>query len=342
MARIFTLIFITVCIITSIEAREKTDSLFLKNGNVITGEIKSLELGKLSFGTDDMGTLKVEWDKIKGMESDTTFLITVSSGTVFYGSLDTSGIDGKDLVILYEDTFIINHMDIVMIQPKNKRILDNLDGYVNLGFSFLKANKHAQLTGDIEAIYRAQRASTELSSTLLYQNQSDTVNSRKESITLTHSRYSVGTWFYGASVGYEKNTALNLYSRLQLIGFYGNYLIRTNFSQLSAYMGLAANNEVALSTRDATYNTEALTSLQFRTYRYDDPELDISTTVTYYQGLNDFQRSRVDISIKVRWEMLNNLYLTLSMYDNFDSKQPSSNGTRNNDYGLVSGLEFTF
>ena len=40
---------------------EKTDIVVLANGNIVTGEVKSLEFGTLRYSTDSMGTVKIDW-----------------------------------------------------------------------------------------------------------------------------------------------------------------------------------------------------------------------------------------------------------------------------------------
>ena len=44
----------------SAQAAPKTDIIIFKNGDKLTGEIKSLKRGKLSFNTDATGTISIE------------------------------------------------------------------------------------------------------------------------------------------------------------------------------------------------------------------------------------------------------------------------------------------
>ena len=50
---------------TPVMGRDKTDVVILKNGDHVSGEIKSLERGKLSLSTDSMGTVKIEWEDVE-------------------------------------------------------------------------------------------------------------------------------------------------------------------------------------------------------------------------------------------------------------------------------------
>ncbi len=53
--------FLCLCLAGILEARPNTDSVVLDNGNLITGELKSLENGIIRFSTDAMGTVSIEW-----------------------------------------------------------------------------------------------------------------------------------------------------------------------------------------------------------------------------------------------------------------------------------------
>ena len=46
-------------------ARDKTDVIFMTNGDRLTGEIKQLEHGKLLLSTEAMGQVLIEWDDIR-------------------------------------------------------------------------------------------------------------------------------------------------------------------------------------------------------------------------------------------------------------------------------------
>ncbi len=48
----------------------KTDVVVLINGNVVTGEIKSLDFAELRYSTDSMGTASIEWEEIVSLTSD--------------------------------------------------------------------------------------------------------------------------------------------------------------------------------------------------------------------------------------------------------------------------------
>ena len=70
-----------------LHAHAKLDSVRLVNGNEITGEIKRLLRGILSYGTDSMGTVAIEWDDVIAVTSNFNYEVRLENGMRYYGSL---------------------------------------------------------------------------------------------------------------------------------------------------------------------------------------------------------------------------------------------------------------
>ena len=126
---------------------QKTDSVWIKNGDRITGEVKSLSRALLKYSTDDLGTIYIEWDKVVRISSKATFEVQVNTGQKYYGSL---GKASNGWVAIGLDTLSLFH--IVAITPIRQGLIDRVDGYLDLGFSFQKANKTLQLTSGAKAV----------------------------------------------------------------------------------------------------------------------------------------------------------------------------------------------
>lgn len=61
---------------------QKTDIVTLLNGDKITGEVKYLRVGILTFKTDNMETVSIQWNKIQSIETQNYFEIEVADGRV--------------------------------------------------------------------------------------------------------------------------------------------------------------------------------------------------------------------------------------------------------------------
>ncbi len=60
----------------SLEARDKTDVVYMKNGDKITCEIKELTRGRLSISIDYMvGDQQVDWSEMERIETSQPFQV---------------------------------------------------------------------------------------------------------------------------------------------------------------------------------------------------------------------------------------------------------------------------
>ena len=89
---------VPVAWLTPATAAPKTDVVGRRNGDRITGEIKSLDYNQLKLSTDHMGTIYIEWDKIERVQSDQYLLLERADGSRAYGQLASGGSDAQLLV----------------------------------------------------------------------------------------------------------------------------------------------------------------------------------------------------------------------------------------------------
>ena len=82
-------------------AEAQKDSVWIRNGDRITGEVKSLSRGLLKYSTDDLGTIYIEWDKVDRISTSTVVEVRLITGHKFYGRL---GLAPTGLLALAADT----------------------------------------------------------------------------------------------------------------------------------------------------------------------------------------------------------------------------------------------
>ena len=71
----------------SAAAAAKVDVIVLKNGSRIVGEIKQMTKSRLELGTDDIGTLQIEWDNITEITAPEFFEVEHMNGGLYFGAL---------------------------------------------------------------------------------------------------------------------------------------------------------------------------------------------------------------------------------------------------------------
>src|SRR5215204_3941244 len=156
---------------------QKTDKVSLRNGNILTGEIKSMKFAKLSFDVDGPGTIQIKWEFIVKIESNKTLQITMRNGEVHVTTMDS-------LFSVAPYAMLDDVVEMVLIKDK---FIKRLDGSVNLGFNYAKSSDNAQLTFSSTTTYRRPKkeATLKLNSVLTH-NSADTIVSRKQDVFIDY------------------------------------------------------------------------------------------------------------------------------------------------------------
>ena len=322
------------------QAREKTDLVYLKNGDRITGEIKVLDRGILQLGTNDIGTIKVEWEDIDSLVSRYQFRIEDRDGAKYIGTL---ALTTADLLQVTETgaRAEVPQENVVGITPLESSFWQQLDGSISLGFSYTKSDQLAQLTTDINVRRRTPKRLLELDASSIATSQEDEETKRREDLTLSYARLFDGPVFAIASAAAQTNDELGLELRVLLAPGVGVNLVQSNSNDLVSTLGLSLNREWSGTAEHDGYSLESFLAVRHSVFRYDYPKTDITTDATVYPSLTDWGRVRAELDISASREIVSDFTVVLSFYDSYDSDPPDEGATRN-DYGVVTSLGWTF
>jgi hypothetical protein len=340
-----TFLFIVFLILLSTSCfSQRTDVLQLKNGNRITGEIKKLEYGLLTYKTDDIGTLEVEWKDVMKLTSKQTFELTLSTHDTYNGSLDSTSNSGEIVLVVNSERILLSMEELVKIFQLKKTFFSRLDGAVSAGFNFSKSSNVSKinLNGNVAHNTFNRRISLSGSTELTEQKIQDTTTelTEKQSFTLNYYRYFTDRWFVGTLAGYEKNTGLGLDSRIKFGAGGGKELFQNNFHATSTFIGLSANTETP-TEGISRENLEATGLIQYRIYKYAIPKIILSTDFAGYASLNERDRYRFNADIKVDFEFLKDFILSIAYFYDFDNK-PATVGASTFDWGVTTTVGYTF
>ena len=321
-------------------AAQKTDTVELRNGNRITGEIKSLSRGALSYSTDDMGTLAIEWDNVVRLTSRRYFEVEVTTGRRYYGMLTPASQAG---FLVVEATVIVDTLPgpaVVRIHPLGASFISRVDGYVDIGFTFQLANNVRQLSAAIGAEHRSQRWRNQLKGSSYFQNQDDVDGTSRNNVSLATQRLFSDRWSGIASFGLEQNQELDLLLRSSLAAVAGRFLRQTNYTIILVGAGLTYTHESFL-TGEETNNLETVFSGEFDFFRKDAPNTDIRVALKAYPSLSNFGRVRLNFDARAARELFKDFTLSLTFFDTFDSRPPSATASKN-DFGTTLSIGWTF
>jgi Protein of unknown function, DUF481 len=319
---------------------EKTDSIVLRNGNRITGEIKSLENGLLSYKTDDMGTLSVQWEKITRISSKYSFVLEDVKGARYYGVIPEAPEPGKLVVQTQFGSVTLEMAQVVRIYEYEQQFFHRLKGYLDLGFSLQKANTNTQLNLATEVYYLSRKWKFTMTASSYFSAQEQVKTSTKNTLSLAATRLFQNRWNAVFLVQGQQNTELNLLLRVLAGGGIGRYLIQTNRHILNAAVGVDVGEERYYDSTSTTTNTEALLSLSYQSFKYVSPKLEFSAYFFVFPSLTTAGRVRINFQSNLRYELLHNFYVTLGFTDYYDSR-PGEEATTKNDYGATLSISWS-
>ena len=96
---------------------QKTDTIVHINGNILTGDFKSLNYGVVTWKMDGMGTISLEEPKIKHIISKKIFEIKLESGRIYFGQFEASEKPRTVDIILVNEIVTVDIDDIVEVYP---------------------------------------------------------------------------------------------------------------------------------------------------------------------------------------------------------------------------------
>lgn len=319
-------------IVSATAMAQKTDKVYLKNGDSFTGEIYSMKFAQVSFNMTSTGTIQIRWVEVVKVLSDKIFQVTMQNGKVVVTKLDS---------IFFERQHVLLD-DIVEIVQIKDRFLKRLEGSVSLGFNYTKSNDNLQFNFNSSTTYIKPKLQTNLSLSSVISNQSgDSVLSKNQNITLSILKHLENNFYLASSLGWQQNTLLGLANRFLLTGGGGKILINDNHHLMLTGTGLSYNLEQSDKSSQYTSNLEALASVQFKKFRYLTPKVSVNAQYIIYAGLTDWGRIRMNLNLTTKYEILKDFNIGLTFYDNYDSRPPAG-AISTNDFGTNFTLGYDF
>jgi len=312
----------------------------LKNGDRVSGEIKSYEEGRL-FVRAPEGDFNVKWNNIVSIRSSTQFEIETSAGVHHFGSLAPSDPPGQLIIVTKDALVILDFFDVVRITPIYQTFLRRFDGSLDLGANYTHASDLLQFNVEADARFKKPKSVMLADFSVFYSRQHGETTSQRGHMTLTYFDLRPNRWVYGGLVGFENNRDLGLQLRSTAGLFVGRFLVLKNQSNLVVPAGLMGNHETGTTGED-TNNVEGAVDARYSTFTYDFPKLWFDAYLKVVPGITDSPRVRIDATAKIKREViLKDFFLSLSIFYNYDSHPPSTLAVKS-DWGPIIAIGWVF
>jgi hypothetical protein len=330
---------------TPVMGRDKTDVVILKNGDHITGEIKSLERGKMSLSTDSMGTVKIEWEDVERVTSQWVFEVETETGLRTFGSLSPAT-EPRTIEIIGESSRnTLNQTSVVRLTQIEAGIFARLEGYVDFGFNFARANRATSWTFGSEVKTRGEKRQVKATLSSFFDDRTDVDSSTRNVLSADFTRFFSGRWLVTGLTSFTQNQELNLDLRSSFGGDLGRHVIQNNRSLLTVRAGAVFSREQFAPTEldpmgEERSNIEGSGTMEYELFSFQDPEVDITTTLTVLPSLSNWGRVRADLDTRIQFELFKDFSWSVTAFDNYDSRPPE--GSETNDFGVTTSVGWSF
>ena len=322
-------------------AAPKTDVVIFKNGDKLTGELKSLKRGQLHLNTDATGTIGIEWNKVSSVISNQQIQVETSNGTRYFGILATSD-EVATIVVVTDDGPISLSADwVIVMNPIEGSGIHALEVDVSLGYNFAKAGGVEQATLGVNMDFRSLLRIESLRFSTILSDSDSQETSRRTNLGLAHTRLWHERWFTTGTLTFDQNDELGLNLRSSLGAGGGRYSIQSNTMLLSFEAGLQVSRENLVNEPEDLDSLEARITAQWDWFLFDDPELDWSSRIQLIPSLTENGRVRGELDTTLAWEIIGDLKWAISLYGSWDN-QPNSADGATSDYGINTSLVYEF
>ena len=327
------------------EAVVGIDSVYLKNGDIITGELKKLNKNVLTVETDYSDKdLKIEWENVERVVGGRVMYFVDKEGVDYYGTMSAIPDSGYRIRTLKGREVLIAEENLITLEQGNTIFKDRFSANIDLGYSIKKAHNENQFNGHSKMGFNTNRLRIDFRYDGFFTIQDSVSKTQRHEWSLS-SHYLLPTnWYLTAAVSWLNSTESKLQLRSVGRGGVGKFLIRTNQFYLSADLGLGGTRDLNYPPNDSTPavdpNSEFVGYIGFVFDVFDLGDLDLYIGPTYYVNISDGPRHRIEGKVDFTYELPLDFYIRIGFIFNYDSKPAA--GADEADYQLTFGAGWEF
>jgi hypothetical protein len=321
--------------------RLSTDIVYMKNGDKITGEIKSLNQGQLSFKPDyALSAIQIDWTKVDRLESSQLFIVTDPNGNTYTGAL-TKGPEKDVLKITTSAGTNLRHESVVSIDQLGNTFFKRFRGNVDIGANLTRSNSQVNATVQSGLSYQSERYLYSMSASSQVTTQQQVANTNETTLKNTLFRQlSRSNWYGAALANFLSSSAQEVDLRSTLGGGIARRLIFTNRTNLFALAGLAYTTDKLTEGATIPHPQSFDTALaaKFSIFRFDKATFD--STLWVYPSLSARGRLRLTFNQDIYYKLPKNFYIRASFFDNYDNEPVP--GALSNNVGVSNSIGWSF
>ena len=315
------------------------DTLWVKNGNVLYGEIKELSSGVLTMETPYSDKdFTIEYDQVDRFYIQQRSIVILEGGRRLNGFLRSEE-NGKVTIRSTEGSFTnLDLRQVTSFQIIEKRVLDRFYGNIDIGFNLTKANNQRQLNIGGGLHYRGFKWYSDFDISSLMANRDDVEETQRTNINLGLTRMLSDRWYIRGTGSFLSNTEQNLQGRYSARIGAGRFLANTSKLMFGVTAGLNYNIETYQDPSLDKESTELYLSTNLNMFDFKD--FSLNTRLDVYPSLSESGRIRADYTLDTKYDLPYDFYIKLGFQFNYDNQV--AEGGSQFDYVLNTGFGWSF
>jgi Protein of unknown function, DUF481 len=305
------------------------DVIRMKNGSLLLGKLSGATLGVLAFEIVDIGETEVKLKDVAQIRaSNADFQVDSEGRKRLVGRIRPDVTAGSLVVASATGDVTIPFTEIIRLKRVDQTLLEKLDGYVGVGYSFTSASDVTRWSLTEFATYAT--ADWRIFQHLSVINTETPTKSGTDRIDAgLGGFYAVeGTWIAMQYFQYQKIPSIGVDDRWVSITGGGARIVHSRVLDLSLLSGITFQKERGINGADGGVQSEIPVVLDFA-FGMPTVRLDFTGQAIYYHSLSEPGRDRYDARLNLNYELIKNFKIGLQFLYNFDSEplDPTSERT---------------
>ena len=312
----------------------QNDSIWMKNKDVLVGELKSLNKSVISYKTSYSDKdFQIDYNEVSRFSTQDLFVVYLTDNSHYTGTIKSTG-PGK-LQIWYAGALIrgIDIQEVVLMSEINQKFWKRFSGALDIGFNLAKTNNNVQLTTAGNLKYSSDKYQSTFSFNTLNSDQDNVERIDRKEFGFTALRF-LEKYYVSADLNYLSSTELGIRNRISPGLGAGRTLITTEKLYWMAGVGINYNIEKYFDPTQDKESVEAKIATQFEMFNFSN--INVFTSATGYPSLSEKGRFRLDYKLTFKYDLPYDFYIKTDFTLNYDNQPP--NNASSSDYVLSTGF----
>ena len=328
-------------LIATIAWPQAKDSLYLTNGQLLIGDLKSISLGKINFDADNLQLLSIKSNRIKTIQARShLYRIQTINRTIYYGNL-LAGETGTVRIVNNDTIMELKIDEIGILLPLRGKTGSFWQGNASAGYSYTRSSEIGRFNSDYSVSFTTKKYLAISQGALILTQTDSTLEADNASVLFAGSYLFDAVWDGSIFFNYQRNLELGLARRYQEgLGLGLTFLSKVHV-RARAIAGVVFNQEKSTEDVFTPTQLEIPLIISFSFFRFNKPDMTLSIRQSFYAGITQAGRFRQEGNLTINWKIISDFSINLQLYDNYDNQPPGLNAA-SFDYGVVFGLNYKF